>query len=147
MNREAIDVALWNLLTSDPRVQGQFQTMSRYTQHHENVALLAMPALFMLQEGETWARPGKGMSPKRTLKRRLWLYASTSAPTVVYPATIINAMLDVIDDVLTQPGTPDNTVTLGGLVEHVYIDGEIVIAEGLLQSHSLMHAPITILVP
>jgi len=36
---------------------------------------------------------------------------------------------------------------LGGIVEHVYIEGQVAIAEGLLQSTSIVRVPITVLIP
>jgi len=65
---------------------------------------------------------------------------------MILQSTIINTVLDVIDDVMTATN-PSGAVTLGGLVEHVYIDGRVIIDEGLLQSKSISVIPITILIP
>jgi hypothetical protein len=49
--------------------------------------------------------------------------------------------------VLTTVNNPGNTQTLGGLVEHVYIEGDVEIADALLQEKSIFVVPLTILIP
>jgi hypothetical protein len=106
-----------------------------------------MPALFMLEKRERWERIGKGISPKRTLEAHLLCYTDTTDPDSTPPAIVINTLMDVVDDVLTTVNNPSNTQTLGGLVEHVYIEGDVMIAEGLLQENSIFVVPLTILLP
>lgn len=145
--REPIYSALWSLVTGDPGVASAFVTMSRYTKHFEDVPGQLMPALFMLEKRERWERPGKGVSPKRTLQAHFLCYTDNANPDAVPPSIIINTLMDAIDNVLTNPGTPDNAVTLGGLVEHVYIEGDVEIAEPLLQEKGIFVVPLTILIP
>lgn len=145
--REPIYSALWALISGDPRVQAMFQTTGRYTQHFEHVSGIAMPALFLLQKSEGWQMVGKGVPPKRTLKCHLLIYTDTGDATATPPAILINQLLDVLDDVITKPANGAQVQTLGGLVNHVYIEGEIEIGEGLLQSKSIFVIPITMLIP
>lgn len=147
MQREAIYSALWALVSADARVQAVFPTMNRYTRHFDDVAANLMPALFLLQKSETWAMAGRGIPPKRTLNCHFLVYTATGDPTAALPSTAINTLLDVLDDVIAKPPNPANVQTLGGLVNHVYIEGEIQIAEGLLQSKSIVAVPVTILIP
>ncbi len=63
------------------------------------------------------------------------------------PATMINAAADAIDDAISNPSNPQNTQTLGGLVEHVYIVPDIKPYEGLLQEKSVMVAVVGMLIP
>lgn len=146
--REPIYAALWQLVAFDPRITSVFATTSRYTRHFEDVASEEMPALFLLEKRETWQRPGKGMSPKRTLMAHFlcYVYNGLQGGSSI-PATAINNLMDVIDDVLTNVGTPANAQTLGGLVEHVYIEGDVEIAEPLLQEKGIFVVPLTILLP
>ncbi len=147
--REPIYAALAALVFDDPRTLAVFQTTGRYLYHHAQVpgGSMAMPAMFLIQHAETHFRTGKGVPDKRTLKSSFVMYFSTSDPSNQLPATMCNTGLDVIDDVCNNPGNPQNVQTLGGLVEHVYIDGEVVIAEGLLQEDSIVVVPITIMLP
>lgn len=143
-NREAIYSALWDLVTADPRIGAVFRTLSRYEIHFDQVDPNNMPALFLYQTGEDWLRPGKGIPPKRTLRSHFVCYTNTTAPEQL-PSTAINTLMDVLDAVLTP--YDGSVVTLGGLIEHVYIEGEVVMAEGLLQPKSIIIVPITMLVP
>lgn len=145
MSREAIYSALFTLIALDTRIIGAFKTMARLTKHFDDVPSELCPALYLLQTGETWTRPGKGMPPKRTLECKFIVYTMPD-PTNSLASTIVNAVLDVIDDVLST-NVVQQAVTLGGLVEHVYVEGKIIIDEGLLQSKSVSVIPITILVP
>ena len=145
--REPIYVALWNLFLTHQNLVGQFVTTSRYLRSFDDVPAEQMPALFMTEAGEQWAKPGKGIPAKRTLAPHLVMYTSTSQPNAVLPATLINALMDTVDEVIENPGNPSNTQTLGGLVEHVYLEGEVQIFEGYLQDKSIVLIPLTILLP
>lgn len=145
--REPIYVALWALFLNHPNLVGQFLTTSRYKRHFDDVDVSEMPALFLTQTGENWVKPGKGIPAKRTLTAMLALYTSTAQPNAILPATLINALMDTVDEVIENPGNPSNTQTLGGLVEHVYLEGEVEIYEALLQEKSIALVPLTIMLP
>lgn len=147
MTREPIYVALWNLFLNHPSLQGQFVTSGRYLKHFETVAPEQMPALFMAQGGEQWTKIGKGIPAKRILMPHLAMYCSTAQPDSILPATLINNLLDVVDQVVEHPGNPQNVQTLGGLVEHVYLEGQVEIYEGYLQDKSIVLVPLTVLLP
>lgn len=147
--REEIYVALWNLFLNHPLVQGKFVTTSRYLEHFDDVAPERMPALYITQTGESWERAGRGISFKRTLHSHLVLYDFSNAPGSGSPlqATLLNDMMEVISEVMTVVGTPDNAQTLGGLVYQAYVEGDVQIAEGLLQGKSVLVVPINIIMP
>ncbi len=145
--REPIYVALWNLFLTHPNLVGQFVTTSRFLRHFDDVPTEQMPALFMAQSGEQWVKMGKGIPAKRTLMPHLAMYCSTSQPQSILPATLINALMDTVDDVIENPGNPSNAQTLGGLVDHVYLEGQVEIYEGYLQNVSIVLVPLTILLP
>lgn len=149
--RESVYVALFNLLTTNAAIAAMFVTRGRWLRPYQQVKgnVFAMPALFVVEHpGETQERIGKGISPKRTLRCALVLYFATPASSQSnLPATQCNNALDAIDDCLNLPGNPQNTQTLGGLVEHVYIEGAIEVAEGLIVDTSIVTIPITILIP
>lgn len=148
--REQIYVALWNLFVNHATVKARVVTSSRYLKHFTDVdGSTQMPALFITQVGEGWVKGdrARGLPAKRTLKAHLWYYVYTGQPDSILPATLINELMDVVDEVIEHPGNPSNVQTLGGLVEHVFISGEIEMAEGLEQDKSLVLVPIEILIP
>jgi hypothetical protein len=150
--RESVYVALANLVFTQPEIVANFVTTGRFLYHHEQVpgGESAMPAIFLVQHpGETHQRMGRGMEPKRTLRCSFVMYFYTGAPSdlTILPATVCNIGLDAIDDAINLPVNPDNVQTLGGLVEHVYTEGTVAIAEGLLQNVSIVAVPITMLLP
>lgn len=148
--REPIFVALWNLIANDSRVKGRFVMTGRVlVPITELKADTQLPALFMTQHGEAWVRPGKGIPAKRTLQASFVAYAY-AAQDEQPPATLLNSLMDVIDDVIEIPGNPGNVQTLGGLVEHVYLEGEVQIIEGQLgtgENASVLVVPVTMLIP
>ena len=144
--REPIYAALYNLVVSHPAVKDQFVTTGRLLRLFAQTDQASMPALFFFQQGEDHVRDGKGIPDKRTLHCVFVLYCWTQDAGTL-PATLANTLLDVIDDCLNQPGNPQNVQTLGGLVEHVYIEGRVQIAEGLLQEVTVVTVPIAILIP
>jgi hypothetical protein len=147
-NRDAIYSALFALIVGDPALAGKFVSTGRFLRFFEDVAPEQCPALYMVQEGESWVRKGKGIPPIRTLRCKLVMYAYSGDPlTGTLPATLANAMLDVVDVALNSPPSPDNAVTLGGLVDHVYMEGEVRIFEGLLQEKTIVTVPIAMLLP
>ncbi len=145
--REPIYVALWNLFINHPNLVGQFVTSGRFLKLWDSVPLTQMPALFLAEGGEQWTKQGKGIPAKRVLMPHLAMYCSAAQPDAQPPATLINTLLDVVDEVIESPGNPQNTQTLGGLVEHVYIEGQIEIYEGYLQDKSIVLVPLTIMLP
>lgn len=140
--REEIYQTLFDMVANDPRTLGYFVTTGRLTKHFDDVPPEACPALYLLQVGENWIRNGKGIPPRRTLDAKFLIYTIGDD----LQSTIINNVLDVIDDVMTATN-PSGAVTLGGLVEHVYVDGRIIIDEGLLQRKSITVIPVQILIP
>lgn len=145
--REPIYAALWNLFLNHPNLVGQFVTQSRYLRHFDDVAPEEMPALFIIQSGESWVKKGQGISAMRTLQSHLVMYDYTAQPNSVMPSTLVNPLLDTIDEVIERPDNPANTQTLGGLVQHVYIEGQVEIYEALLQNKSIVVVPLTIVIP
>lgn len=152
--RESIYVALANLVFSHAEIVANFKTTGRFLYHHEQLpgGEASMPAIFLVQHpGETHVRRGKGIPPLRTLRCSFVMYFYTGAPSdlSVLPATLCNVGLDAIDDAINQPPNAGvaNVQTLGGLVEHVYTEGAVAIAEGLLQNCSIVAVPITIVIP
>ena len=117
MSREAIYAGLFALVTNDPGVQAVVKFSARSLRHFDDVPAESCPALYLLQVGENWVRPGKGVPPKRTLEARFVLYTLID-PTSGLQATTVNTVLDAIDNALIALN-PSGAVVLGGLVERV----------------------------
>jgi len=148
MVREDVYGALANLVFNDARVTSMFVTTGRYLPTiFAGIEANQCPALFMFQHPEMRVNQGKGIPPKRTLTCAFVAYFASETPQVALPATAINNAADVIDDIVSEPGNPGNVQTLGGLVEHVYIEPAIEPFEGLLQEKSALVAVVRMLVP
>ena len=146
-SREQIYQALFDLVASDARAKANFVTISRYLKQFAEVPSVSMPALFMFQRPERRVQKGKGIDAIRTLSCHFWVYCQAGDPLSQLPATLLNTAMDILDDVITKPGTPGNAQTLGGIVEHVYITPIVDYAEALLQDTSMLVATVEILIP
>lgn len=140
MNREAIYSALATLLQSIDGVE----TFSRILAHWDDVSANQQPAMFMTVVSQR-AEQVTGFPTKYTLDAKLWIYTHRDSSDVV-PAAAINNLLDALDAALKPSASPSYKQTLGGLVEHCWIDGEIVTDEGTLGVQSVAIVPIRMLV-
>lgn len=150
LNRDAVFQALFDLITNDPRA-AIFTMTRRFLRSVDATKLEQMPALYTFQLPETREHKGTGLPPKRTLRCVYVVYYGTSNPDEgepsPLPATLLNTAADIIDDIVSNPGNPGNVQTLGGLVQHVYIEPDIKPYEGLLQQKSVIVFALGILVP
>jgi len=144
--RENVYAALFALLQQATGIP----TCSRRLLHWSDVPPASQPALFLTMVGETFG-PIHGLPPKRTLKARIWLYTYSSPDLATAPSTQINELLDAIEAALTpvEP-SPDGlglVQTLGGLVYHCWIEGNIETDEGYLGPQGVCVIPISIMIP
>ncbi len=147
LKRDAVYQALFDLVTADPGVRANFVEFGRFLPQIEQWDGSAGPGLFTFQFPEKRVYKGKGMEPIRTLNVGYFAYFSMASMVTAIPATAINAALDALDTVISFPGNPANVQTLGGQVEHVYIEPDVRPFEGLLQDRSLFVATVAILIP
>lgn len=139
--RERIYAALF------ARVSGAyaFATKTRRIKEYADVDQATQPALLQVELGEKW-NVRVGAPPIVTLCGRLFVYCESNDPTEPV-STQMNQLLDQLMAALAPPLAPHGPFrqTLGGLVQHAGIAGEITIAEGLSgQSEAVI--PIEILV-
>lgn len=128
-----------------------FVTTSRRLQHWGVVT--AQPAMFLVS-----GRPGGGnhypprpptILPKITLEPEIWIYSNAGSDPDLAPDSALNSILDAIDAAL-QPTGRDKVLgrlTLGGLVEHCWIEGEVEIFAGYLGPQALAIVPVRAMVP
>ena len=126
MTREAIYAALFAKLSA---ISG-LKKSSRRLLHWSDVSPADQPALFMAR-GSEQIQQVTGQPSRVTLEAKVYVYAHVTDPNAA-PSTAINGLLDQITAAVAPGQGPQNKQTLGGLVEHCWIDGEIVTDEGSL---------------
>ena len=117
-----------------------------YTSRRVRLAsdLPALPALCQAEHEESFA-PTAGLDPRRVLGAAWMIHHATSDPEAV-PASTNNLILDAIESAFL-PDDATGCCTLGGLVRHCWIEGEVFKDPGDLDGQALLIAPIKILVP
>lgn len=138
MTREPIYAALFAKLQA---VDG-FVTVSRRLKHWADVPPVEQPALFMAQKRET-VTTTPGLNPVWVFSVDVYLYAHTQGDANLSPGAILNPLIDSITAALA-PEVVSNKQTLGGLVQHAWIDGSIETDEGVLGEQGVAIIPVTI---
>ena len=140
MNREAIYGALFKLLETMP----SGQTFSRILAHWDDVPATMQPAIYMTCVSQN-AEQVTGFPTKYILDAKVWIYTHRDTAGDI-PSVAVNRILDELDSVLRPDPSPTYKVTLGGLVHHCWIDGEITTDEGTLGNQAVAIVPIRMLV-
>ena len=137
MNREQIYSALYAKLAG----AANFVTTSRKLRHWDDVGASEQPALFVVQKSEVADPQPKGVPTKWTLDVNVYIYVRSSD----VPSSEINPLLDSVTAALLPDNPITNAQTLGGLVHHCWIEGQIETDEGLLGDQSVCIIPVRIL--
>lgn len=147
MTREPIYAALFeffqNLTTGGSPA---FKIATRRLKTWDNVAPEDCPALLMTQRSES-ANYRKGLPTIWTLNVGLFIYVATGAgvdPEAV-PSELLNPLLDLVEGSFTVDQLSTFSTTLGGLVSHCAISGQIEIYEGNLGDDAVAVVPIELL--
>ncbi|AOA58274.1 hypothetical protein [Acinetobacter larvae] len=143
MDSEAIYQALYQRLS---QIDGVVTT-SRRLRHFNQVPSEQRPALFITQ-GNQQEAPVKGLNAKVQLEAEVYLYIHESDPAIA-PSIQLNRMIDKVRDAIA-PDYPEvcEYQTLGGLVEHCWIEGTIEVyeaAENMLDDQGIAIIPVRIL--
>ena len=130
VNSEVIYQALFNRLSG---IDG-FVTTSRRLRLWNDVAPTERPALFVTQ-GNQFEAPTKGLDAIVELSAEAYIYVHEEDPTKP-PSSQLNTMIDRFRAKLA-PDHPDicEYQTLGGLVEHCWIEGTIEVYEAAENMH------------
>lgn len=142
MTREAIFKALFDLVSKS----AEFRTKSRRLKLWTDVNPTEKPALFVAQRGESYVRHSEAVPQKVTLKAEIYIYTNAGKDPNVVPATELNNLVDAIDKALA-PSPATGVQTLGGLVSHCWIEGDVMTDPGDLDGDGLAIIPVRILVP
>lgn len=138
MNREAIYQALFVKL----QAPASFKTASRRLKHWSDVAPADQPALFLTQRTET-ATATPGLNPVWLLNVDVYIYAHTNGDSAIAPSSILNPLIDAIVTALPFE-VVSNKQTLGGLVQHCWIEGQVQTDEGSLGDQGVVIIPIVL---
>jgi hypothetical protein len=137
--REQIFAALFALVST----AANFKTTSRKLKLWSDVPPAEQPALFQAQ-GKEHAASGFRQPTKWTLHGSLYVYAHQNSLDML-PSTALNGLIDAIELALA-PDMATGEQTLGGLVQHCRIAGEIETDEGVLGDQAVAIIPIEIMV-
>lgn len=138
INREQIFAALFALVSAS----SSYKTSSRKLKHWAQVPPAQQPAIFQTQ-GKEHAVAGYRMPTRWTLHASLYIYAHQNSLDTL-PSTALNGLLDAIELALV-PDVATGEQTLGGLVTHCRIVGDIETDEGVLGDQAVAIIPIEIL--
>jgi hypothetical protein len=137
--RETVYAALFSLVSG----AAPFATKTRRIKEYSDVDAATQPAILQVELGEKW-EAAVGKPPIVTLNCRLFIYCESSDPTPPV-STQLNALLDAVTGALASTQWQNYRQTLGGLVSHARISGDVTIMEGLSgQSEAIV--PVEILV-
>lgn len=149
VSRETVAAALLTLLqpTQYTLPGGQptlFQTVGRNVQTWGAIAVGDQPAMFIVHSGEQIVQSQAYGLSKYMLHFELVIYARADASPAAVPDTLINAMLDAIDAQM-QSAPKGERQTLGGVVYHAWIEGDVFIDSGILDQQIAMLVPVKVL--
>jgi hypothetical protein len=152
LDREGIWTALFALLQS--KLSTGYTTMSRTHVQPPALNYELQPALFLVQARETKVRKPAGLPKKTTLSGFIILYYQAPVPLLenigaetINGATQLNAMLLAIDTALEPDNLGTGKLTLGGLVEDCYIEGDTDMDTGIYSNQAAAIVPLRILLP
>jgi len=128
-----------------------FKTVERRVRHWTEVDASAQPYLGATQDTETKTQV-KRMPSRWVFRVCLYIYVHTGAAddTSVVPSTLLNPVLDAVEEALRPTEVDDNqdlVNTLGGLVADCKIIGTIETSEGMLGNQEYALVPVEIVVP
>jgi len=127
----------------------EFNTISRRFRTPANVSPPEMPALFIVEPNEQRVRSIEGLPEIAMLEIDLYFYIDAGQDPNDEPISAMNVLLDKIADAL-KPDYPeplDQVCTLGGLVQHCWIEGTVEKDPGDLTGKGICRVPIKITVP
>lgn len=154
-DRKTIYLALFALAATvrwgegAPEDQKRFLSTSRRVKLFSDVPTDQQPALFQAEHDETSAQ--RSGLPYRKVYNASWIiYHAVGREPESVPADENNAILDAIFEAIRpkpgDEGFPERN-TLGGLVHHAWIEGEIFKDPGDIDDQGLLIVPFKMLVP
>jgi hypothetical protein len=101
--------------------------------------------VIIFRNNEYPARVASGAPPKKTIHADIWIWDRPDDPPEEFGATM-DDYVDTLDNVLgiNVMGMPQ---TLGGLVQHIQIEGEVIPDYGHTTGQGVIKVPVKILIP
>lgn len=121
-----------------------FRTTGRRLKLWTEVA--EQPALFLRNTRDDYAQRPTGIPARVTMNCEAWLYSNAGGNPDIAPAITLNYLVDALERALLPAGGQD-AQTLGGLVQHCWIEGSVEMHPGDLDGQAIAIVPIKILVP
>lgn len=140
MIREPVHAALFAKLEAI----ADFKTASRRFKHWTDVNPPDHPALFLTSRTEVATQKPVIGTPVWDIAFDVALYVHTGGDVAVAPASLLNTLLDAIEKAMRPDDLAKNKNTLGGLVEHCWIEGQIQTDEGVLGDQGVAIVPILV---
>jgi hypothetical protein len=137
--RETIMAALFALVSASP----SFTTKSRRLRLWSDVGSGEMPAIFQYEKKDSYAN-GKNYLPIVEMNAELYVYTRPGMDSGITPISVLNPLVDAIDAALA-PNIVTRKQNLGGLVSHVWIDGEVLKDPGDIDGDGIAVIPVKIL--
>lgn len=141
--REEVAQALFTRLTT----KVQFAEAGRRLRDPDTMNATHTPVLMLVEHSEEFQRPSPSLAAKRAVQFRALIYTDVGDNENAIPAATINDLLDQMEAALAPDDPSTNKCRLGGLVDSVMIDGEIIKAPGDVTGKSIAIVPIRILLP
>ncbi len=139
--RESIWIAVLNKLGTTVGAK----TISRRLVPFDQVAPEQQPAFFIAQTKEDHKQKA-GIPAILTLRGDIFMYTNSGGNDTAIASTQINNMLDALDAAFAFDDVARGRCTLGGIVQHAWIDGETLIGEGQMGDQAVAIIPIAVLV-
>ena len=119
----------------------------RFSEFNSISGSAQMPYLMLSKPKEMYpVRAITGLPPKRTFMVDITIYISAGQDQSSVPDEKVCDILDDLDLAL-KPPVGQEALTLGGLVDHCYINGEVICVPGDLDGIGLIMVPIEIVIP
>lgn len=107
----------------------------------------AQPACFLRNVADAYERDGVRQQAKVTMHAEIWVYSQAGKDPDEAPGIDLNNLIDAIEGVFVSDDTSSGRFTLGGLVQHAWIEGDIEYDPGDLDGQAKAVIPVKILVP
>ena len=136
-------------LLAQLRTVADFKLVARRLLEPTQVTAALSPALFLAEAGEAYVNMSPQSPPRRTLHYVCEIVNNAGGDDLaVIPATVVNNALDKLDTLMSSLGSPlTGRVTLGGLVYHVRIEGDVIKAPGETTGLAVAFVPFEIVLP
>jgi len=126
--------------------QTSFVSVSRRLKLWGEAPKSQRPALFVTEHREQPVYRSEALPNLTMLSVDLFIYIDASDANTI-PAAALNVMLDAIDAALKPQPADNERQTLGGLVSHCRIEGQVLKDPGDLDGDGLLWIPLKLLVP